>query len=92
MLWKQFNIRHSYTLETSIYGYMLGNSCIPFTRDNYFSIADSFLSALIEFAITVENMHINNKLIRKFNLKRISKQTSTTKAEATPTHLRTVKS
>jgi hypothetical protein len=72
---------------------MLGNSCVPFTKENYFSIADSFISALIEFGVTVENMHIDTKLIRKFNSKRrISKQTAfITKNDVTPKHLRTVR-
>ena len=44
--WRGFKIENSFTLETSIYGYLYNKEIKPFSEKNYFNLAEAFLKAL----------------------------------------------
>lgn len=50
VVWKQFAVTHSFTLENSFYGYDYGDdNAHEFTEDDYSAVGSKFCSALYEF-------------------------------------------
>jgi hypothetical protein len=48
--WKQFSITHSFTLETSFYGYDFGDEeSREFSEDDYFSLGTKFCDSVFDF-------------------------------------------
>ena len=63
MAWKQFSITHSFTLETSFFGYDFGEDEIrEFSEEHYFSVGSKLCDSIYE-------MHyIWKQLKRELNL------------------------
>ena len=73
-----------------MFAYTIGQNYYAFTENIYFAIADSFLTAIIEFATIIEGGKV--KLLPKIESRRTTgkQSVSLTKSEFTPRHLRTV--
>ncbi len=73
-----------------MFAYTIGQNYYSFTENVYFAIADSFLTAIIEFATIIEGC--KTRLLPKIESRRTTgkQSVSLTKVELTPKHLRTV--
>jgi len=57
IIWKEFKVVNSFTLESSQYGYMVGNKLEKFTEKAYTELAHSFMSALNEYKKLLKELH-----------------------------------
>ena len=49
VVWREFSVTNSFTLESSFYGYPIGNEIIPFTAEDYNNIGESFILSLLDY-------------------------------------------
>eukprot|EP00826_Nyctotherus_ovalis_P009292 TRINITY_DN12447_c0_g1_i6.p1 TRINITY_DN12447_c0_g1~~TRINITY_DN12447_c0_g1_i6.p1 ORF type:complete len:373 (+),score=67.52 TRINITY_DN12447_c0_g1_i6:81-1199(+) len=56
IVWKEFKVINSFTLETSVYGYILGKDVVRFSERDYFRIGEAFMKALHEYIVLLEQM------------------------------------
>ena len=56
VVWKEFGVTNSFTLESSIYGYPRGDEILPFTIDNYHSIGKFLLTSFLEYYYVVKSL------------------------------------
>lgn len=56
IIWKEFGVTNSFTLENSFYGYQIGKDTIPFGPKSYMEIGESLMKALIEYRICLKQI------------------------------------
>ncbi len=49
VMWKEFGVTNSFTLESSFYGYMRGDEILPYTPDDYATIGEALLMSMLEY-------------------------------------------
>ncbi len=49
IVWKEFRVANSFTLETSMYAYTLGDEVVRFSEREYFAIGEALMLALNEY-------------------------------------------
>ena len=49
VLWREFGVTNSFTLESSFYGYVRGDEIVQYSADDYSSIGETFLTSLLEY-------------------------------------------
>ena len=56
VIWKEFGITNSFTLESSSFGYVHGDEIRPFTIEDYSSIGECFLHSLLEYHYVLKDI------------------------------------
>ena len=49
VIWKEFGITNSFTLESSFYGYNRGDKICPYTTEDYNSLGETFVLSLLDY-------------------------------------------
>lgn len=60
IVWKEFKVINSFTLETSVYGYTLGKDVVRFSERDYFRIGEAFVKALHEYIVLLEQVQTDS--------------------------------
>ena len=50
VLWKEFSVTNSFTLEASFFGYMKGDTVFKYTKEDFFEIGESLMKSLLEYS------------------------------------------
>ena len=58
IVWKEFNVPNSFTLESSIYAYTLGEEVVTFSEREYIRIGESLMEALNDYRLLIEEIQI----------------------------------
>jgi len=56
VVWKEFEVTNSFTLESSFYGYNRGDDICPYGIEDYYSIGESFLQSLLEYHYVLKDL------------------------------------
>jgi hypothetical protein len=56
VIWKEFGVTNSFTLESSFYGYLRANTVITFNIVDYFALGEALLSSLLEYHYLVKEL------------------------------------
>lgn len=56
ILWKEFEVTNSFTLESSFYGYNLGKDIIPYTIEDYNRIGKSLMQSILEYTYVLKSL------------------------------------
>lgn len=62
VVWKEFEVTNSFTLESSFYGYMRGNEIKAFTTQDYKDIGEAFLTSLLEYHYILKSIELEMKI------------------------------
>jgi len=56
VMWKEFGVTNSFTLECSVFGYLRGDKIVRFEVKDYLNLSLSFLETLIEYHYVLEKL------------------------------------
>jgi len=62
VIWKEFKVMHSFTLETSMYGYTLNGNIVKFEDKEYLFIGKALMLSLYEYGIILGKL--NDSIIK----------------------------
>jgi len=65
VIWKEFGVTNSFTLESSQYAYTMGDEIIKFTEKDYNKVAVGFMESLHEYERLLDQLHAEMKEYRK---------------------------
>lgn len=78
IIWKEFKVINSFTLESSMYAYKLGNEVVRFTERDYIRIGEALMEALHEYHVIMGQLQsqikVNKKLISPVKRKEIEEE------------------
>jgi len=64
VVWKEFGVTNSFTLESSFYGYIRGDSIVSYEEKDYYSLGQALLSALLEYYYVVKDLEKEMKITK----------------------------
>lgn len=56
IVWKEFKVTNSFTMESSIYGYSLGDEVVWFSEREYIRIGEALMNALHDYVVLIGQM------------------------------------
>lgn len=56
IVWKEFGVTNSFTLENSFFGYVEGKEVVKFTPEKYQEIGESLVKSLIEYRVLIKQI------------------------------------
>ncbi len=56
IVWKEFGVTNSFTLENSFFGYQIGNESFAFTTQHYMKIGEDLMRSLIEYKLCLKSI------------------------------------
>eukprot|EP01022_Parablepharisma_sp_SALTPOND_P035819 TRINITY_DN966_c0_g1_i1.p1 TRINITY_DN966_c0_g1~~TRINITY_DN966_c0_g1_i1.p1 ORF type:complete len:817 (+),score=44.79 TRINITY_DN966_c0_g1_i1:3330-5780(+) len=65
IIWKEFGVINSFTLESSQYAYNIGEEVVRFTEKDYLKVATGFMEALHEYGRLLDQLQTEMKEYRK---------------------------
>ena len=64
VVWKEFGVTNSFTLESSCCGYMKGNIMIPFEVKDYYTLSETLLKSFLEYYYVVKDLEAEFRITK----------------------------
>ena len=62
MIWREFDITNSFTFESSLFGYKLGNQIIEYNMKDFYELSTAFMKTLLEYNFLMGEIEFEMKI------------------------------